>query len=121
MNRHVLSILVDNQPGVLSRVTGLFSRRGYNIASLSVGVTENEEVSRITVVVFCDDADCEQITKQVEKLIDVIRVVELSQERGVFRELALSFIFKSFGFLKNYPFLMAIPTFKIPVETIASP
>ena len=89
MNRHVLSILVDNQPGVLSRVTGLFSRRGYNIASLSVGVTENEEVSRITVVVFCDDADCEQITKQVEKLIDVIRVVELSQERGVFRELAL--------------------------------
>ena len=69
MNRHVLSILVDNQPGVLSRVTGLFSRRGYNIASLSVGVTENEEVSRITVVVFCDDADCEQITKQVEKLM----------------------------------------------------
>ena len=83
MNRHVLSILVDNQPGVLSRVTGLFSRRGYNIASLSVGVTENEEVSRITVVVFCDDADCEQITKQVEKLIDVIRVVELSQERAI--------------------------------------
>lgn len=89
MNRHILSILVDNNAGVLSRVTGLFSRRGYNISSLSVGVTEKETVSRITVVVFCDDVDIEQIIKQVEKLVDVIRVVELSPERGVFRELAL--------------------------------
>jgi acetolactate synthase-1/3 small subunit len=89
MNRHILSILVDNQPGVLSRVTGLFSRRGYNIASLSVGVTEVETVSRITVVVYCDDADAVQIRKQVEKLVDVIRIVELNHNRGVFRELAL--------------------------------
>lgn len=89
MNRHVLSILVENHAGVLSRVSGLFSRRGYNIDSLSVGVTEREEFSRITVVVFCDDASIEQIIKQVEKLVDVVRVVELDNNRGVFRELAL--------------------------------
>ena len=89
MNRHVLSILVENQAGVLSRVTGLFSRRGYNISSLSVDVTENAERSRITVVVFCDDMIIEQIKKQVEKLVDVVRVVELDPERAVFRELAL--------------------------------
>ncbi len=89
MSRHVLSILVDNQAGVLSRVAGLFSRRDYNIVSLSVGVTENEEVSRITVQVDCDDVSIEQIIKQVEKLVDVIRVIELGRDRGVFRELAL--------------------------------
>jgi acetolactate synthase-1/3 small subunit len=89
MKKHVLSILVDNQAGVLSRVTGLFSRRGYNISSLSVGTTENEDISRITVQVVCDDVSIEQITKQVEKLVDVIRVVELHSESAVFRELAL--------------------------------
>jgi acetolactate synthase-1/3 small subunit len=89
LDRHILSILVENQPAVLSRVTGLFSRRGYNISSLSVGVTEDEEVSRITVVVYCDNSEIEQVLKQVEKLVDVIRVIELSRERGVFRELAL--------------------------------
>ncbi len=89
MSRHVLSILVDNQAGVLSRVSGLFSRRDYNIVSLSVGVTEDEEVSRITVQVDCDDVSIEQIIKQVEKLVDVIRVIELGRDRGVFRELAL--------------------------------
>lgn len=89
MNRHILSILVENHAGVLSRVSGLFSRRGYNIDSLSVGVTEKPEFSRITIVVNCDDAVIEQIIKQVEKLVDVVRVVELNSERGVFRELAL--------------------------------
>ncbi len=89
MSRHVLSILVDNQAGVLSRVAGLFSRRDYNIVSLSVGVTEDEEISRITVQVDCDDVSIEQIIKQVEKLVDVIRVIELGRDRGVFRELAL--------------------------------
>ncbi|HAG04361.1 MAG TPA: acetolactate synthase small subunit [Lachnospiraceae bacterium] len=89
MNRHILSILVNNQPSVLSRVVGLFSRRGYNISSLSVGVTEVEDKSRITVVLYCDDKDCEQIRKQVDKLEDVLRIVELSADRGVFRELAL--------------------------------
>jgi len=89
MNRHILSILVENQAGVLSRITGLFSRRGYNIDSLSVGVTEAPDKSRVTVVVYCDDNDIEQITKQVQKLVDVVRVVELTPKRAVFRELAL--------------------------------
>ena len=87
MNRHVLSILVENQAGVLSRVTGLFSRRGFNIDSLSVGVTEEPDKSRITIVVYCDNID--QIIKQVQKLVDVVRVVELDAQRAVFREIAL--------------------------------
>ncbi len=89
MKRHVLSILVDNQAGVLSRVSGLFSRRGYNIDSLSVGETENSGISRITVVVICEEEDIEQIIKQVEKLIDVRRVVDMTTRRAVFRELTL--------------------------------
>ena len=89
MNRHILSILVENQAGVLSRITGLFSRRGYNIDSLSVGVTEKVNLSRITAVVNCDDMAIEQIIKKVQKLVDVIRVVELDSNRAVFRELAL--------------------------------
>ena len=89
MNRHVLSILVDNNAGVLSRIAGLFTRRGYNISSLSVGETQDEKISRITIVVFCDDLVIEQIIKQVDKLVDVIRVIELDNEKGIFRELAL--------------------------------
>lgn len=89
MNRHVLSILVENQAGVLSRVSGLFSRRGYNIDSLSVGETENPAISRMTIVVRGDDQILEQIKKQLNKLIDVIKVVELAPEQSVFRELAL--------------------------------
>lgn len=89
MSTHVLSILVDDKASVLSRITGLFSRRGYNITSLSVGNTETPDVSRITVQVNCDDTSIEQIIKQVEKLVDVIRVVELNSEKAVFRELAL--------------------------------
>ena len=89
MNRHVLSILVDNNAGVLSRIAGLFTRRGYNISSLSVGETQDEKISRITIVVFCDDMVIEQIIKQVDKLVDVIRVIELDNEKGIFRELAL--------------------------------
>jgi acetolactate synthase-1/3 small subunit len=80
---------VDNHAGVLSRVSGLFSRRGYNIDSLSVGETENPKISRITVAVTCDDIICEQIRKQVDKLVDVRKVTELPQETGVYRELAL--------------------------------
>jgi len=89
MQRHVLSILVDNHAGVLSRVSGLFSRRGYNIDSLSVGETENSAFSRITVVVRCDDPVLDQICKQVEKLVDVTQVVILSDDGSVYRELAL--------------------------------
>lgn len=87
MERHTLSILVKNHAGVLSRVTGLFSRRGYNIDSLSVGVTEDEKFSRITIIVTGDTNTVDQITKQLNKLIDVVRIVELdnsnSVERGV--------------------------------------
>lgn len=89
MKRHVLSILVDNHAGVLSRISGLFSRRGYNIDSLSVGGTERPGISRITVVVICDTDAIDQIIKQVEKLIDVRRVVNMSTRRSVFRELSL--------------------------------
>ncbi|GHU59308.1 acetolactate synthase small subunit [Clostridia bacterium] len=89
MQRYVLSIIVDNHAGVLSRVTGLFSRRGYNIESLSVGETENPAVSRITVSVICDAGVIDQIRKQVEKLVDVREIKELSPNASVYRELAL--------------------------------
>ena len=87
--RHVLSVLVDNQAGVLSRVSGLFSRRGYNIDSLSVGETEDPAISRITVVVHGDDHVLEQIAKQVKKLIDCKELTELVADSSVYRELAL--------------------------------
>lgn len=89
MKKHVLSVLVENQSGVLSRVSGLFSRRGYNIHSLSVGETENPSISRITIVVDESTQILEQIKKQLNKLIDVIKVVELDSSIAVYRELAL--------------------------------
>ena len=89
MNRHVLSVLVENQSGVLSRVSGLFSRRGYNIDSLSVGETENPKISRMTIAVRGDDYILEQIKKQLNKLIDVIKIIEVKRDQAVFRELAL--------------------------------
>lgn len=89
MSRHVLSVLVTNHSGVLSRVSGLFSRRGYNIDSLSVGVTEDPEYSRMTIVTRGDDLIIEQITKQLNKLVDVIHIKELAPEQSVRRELAL--------------------------------
>ncbi len=89
MNRHVLSVLVENQSGVLSRVSGLFSRRGYNIDSLSVGETEDPKVSRMTIVVRGDDYILEQIKKQLNKLIDVIKIIELKNDQSIFRELAM--------------------------------
>ncbi|NLW03481.1 MAG: acetolactate synthase small subunit [Clostridiaceae bacterium] len=88
-NRHVLSVLVENQAGVLSRVSGLFSRRGYNIDSLSVGVTEDPAISRMTIVVKGDRYILEQIKKQLNKLIDVIKVIDLDKDKSVFRELML--------------------------------
>lgn len=89
MKKHVLSILVENHSGVLSRVSGLFSRRGYNIDSLSVGETENPQISRMTIVADADEYTLEQIKKQLNKLIDVIKVIELKEECAVYRELAL--------------------------------
>ena len=88
-NRHVISVLVENQAGVLSRVSGLFSRRGYNIDSLSVGETADPKFSRITLVARGDEHILEQIEKQLNKLIDVIKVETLDPDSSVFRELAL--------------------------------
>jgi len=87
--KHTLSVLVQNKPGVLARTAGLFSRRGYNIESLTVGVTENEDVSRMTIVVTGDDTVVEQVTKQLNKLIEVIKVSDLTKESYVDRELVL--------------------------------
>lgn len=89
MQSHTLSILVENHSGVLTRVAALFARRGYNIDSLAVGRTEDSGISRMTIVVYGDDAVIEQVTKQLYKLIEVIKVVDLSKEEYVDRELAL--------------------------------
>lgn len=89
MEKHVISVLVENHSGVLSRISGLFSRRGYNIDSLSVGETEDPIVSRMTIVTQADEQIQEQIKKQLNKLIEVIRIVELEEETAVYRELAL--------------------------------
>jgi acetolactate synthase-1/3 small subunit len=89
MKRMVLSILVDNTAGVLSRVAGLFSRRGYNIDSLTVGETQDPSVSRMTVLAHGDDQILEQIRKQVQKLEDVIEIKELLPGESVIRELIL--------------------------------
>lgn len=89
MQKMVLSILIDNTPGALSRVVGLFSRRGYNIDSLTVGETENTEVSRMTVAVTGDGIVLEQIEKQIHKLENVIDVEKLTSEASVCRELIL--------------------------------
>jgi|SRR5690554_312895 len=88
--RHTLAILVVNQPGVMARIAGLYSRRGYNINSIAVGVTEDPKVSRITLVVEAEAAnELEQITKQLYKLIDVIKISDITLDDAVGRELAL--------------------------------
>ncbi len=87
--KHVLSILVDNQPGVLSRVAGLFSGRGYNIESLSVAETIDPHVSRMTIVTKANSSDIEQIEKQLNKLINVIKLYDFTDTDFVQREMAL--------------------------------
>jgi acetolactate synthase, small subunit (EC 2.2.1.6) len=89
MKPHTLSVLVENKAGVLSRVAGLFSRRGFNIESLAVGTCEEPSMSRITIVVIGDDAQIEQVMKQLNKLIDVIKVSDITENETVERELAL--------------------------------
>jgi acetolactate synthase-1/3 small subunit len=89
MKKHTISVMVENRFGVLARVAALFAGRGYNIDSLTVGETEDPNVSRMTIVAQGDDRVLEQITKQLNKLIDVIKVVDLSQEGFIDRELAL--------------------------------
>ncbi|HPD51910.1 MAG TPA: acetolactate synthase small subunit [Methanoculleus sp.] len=89
MTSHTLSVLVENRAGVLSRVAGMFSRRGFNIESLAVGTCEEPGMSRITIVVNGDDAVVEQVMKQTNKIIDVIKVSDLTERESVERELAL--------------------------------
>jgi acetolactate synthase-1/3 small subunit len=89
MKQHVVSTLVENRAGTLSRVSGLFSRRGFNIDSLTVGVTEDPSISRMTIAVSGDDAVLEQIIKQLEKLVDVIAVRQLEPDSCVRREIML--------------------------------
>ena len=86
---HILSVLVENKFGVLSRVSGLFARRGFNIVSLAVSPTEDERFSRMTIVVDAESAPLEQITKQLNKLIPVIKIAELAPDQAVERELML--------------------------------
>jgi acetolactate synthase-1/3 small subunit len=86
---HTLSVLVEDKPGVLARVSGLFSRRGFNINSLAVGPTEHPDVSRMTIVVEVDELPMEQVTKQLNKLVHVIKIVELEPDASVQRELLL--------------------------------
>ncbi len=89
VSTHTLSVLVEDKPGVLARVAALFSRRGFNIQSLAVGATEQKDMSRMTIVVSVEDSPLEQITKQLNKLVNVIKIVEQDDENSVARELAL--------------------------------
>ncbi len=89
MSRHTLSVLVENKPGVLTRIAALFSRRGFNINSLAVGETEHPEVSRMTVLVDADELPLEQVTKQLNKLVEVLKVVELEPANTVERRILL--------------------------------
>jgi acetolactate synthase-1/3 small subunit len=87
--KHTISVIVENKPGVLARVAGLFSRRGFNIESLAVGTTEDPSISRMTVIASGDDLVLEQIMKQLYKLIDVIKVFDIPKDVAVERELVL--------------------------------
>ena len=86
---HTLSVLVENKPGVLARIAGLFARRGFNINSLAVGPTEHPDISRMTIVVNVAESPLEQVTKQLNKLVEVIKIVELDGSASVNRELLL--------------------------------
>ena len=89
MSKHTLSVLVEDKPGVLARIAGLFSRRGFNIDSLAVGPTEHSDISRMTVVVDVDELPLEQVTKQLNKLVEVLKVVELDAATAVQRQVML--------------------------------
>jgi len=87
--KHTIAAIVENKPGVLVRIAGLFSRRGFNIDSLTVGTTDNPDYSRMTITVRADEVVLEQVTKQLNKLVNVIKVSELKPENSVGRELAI--------------------------------
>lgn len=86
---HIISVLVENKSGVLAKISGLFSRRGFNIESLAVGPTEDEKIARITIVVNTDEDSVEQVTKQLHKLINVLKIQKLDPSYSVQRELVL--------------------------------
>ena len=88
-NNHIISVIVENKFGVLSRISGLFSARGFNVVSLSVGETEDPTISRMTIVVSADDKILEQIKKQLNKLIDTIKIQDFTDKKYIDRELAL--------------------------------
>ena len=89
MSSHILSVLVENRPGVLARISGLFARRGFNIDSLAVGETEDPSVSRMTVMCSVEGRPLEQMTKQLHKLVNVLEIVELPHDEKLERELAM--------------------------------
>ena len=87
--KHIISILLENEPGALSRVVGLFAQRGYNIETLTVAPTEDKTLSRLTMTTYGDDRKIEQITKQLNKLIEVVKLIDLSEGPHIERELML--------------------------------
>jgi acetolactate synthase-1/3 small subunit len=118
MEKHTVSVLVNNQPGVLQRVAGLFGRRGFNIESITVGESEEKGLSRMVIVTHGDARTLEQITKQLYKLIDVIKVVDLSSHPMVGRELAL--IKVNAGAAERSEILSIVETFRAAVVDIGT-
>ncbi|MDI6870705.1 MAG: acetolactate synthase small subunit [Bacillota bacterium] len=116
--KHTISVLVNNHPGVLARVAGLFSRRGFNIDSLAVGETEDPAYSRMTIVVRADDRQLEQVTKQLFKLIDVLKVTDLTREDAVSRELVLLKVFVADA-AKRTEVLQIVDIFRAKVVDVA--
>jgi len=117
MMKKMISILVRNHPGVLSHVAGLFTRRGYNIESIAAGTTENPDITRITIVVAGDEVILEQVTKQLRKLIDVIKVQDLSYSKSIVRELVLLTIYSSAE--KRAEIINMVNNFNVSVVDIA--
>ncbi|HHW13767.1 MAG TPA: acetolactate synthase small subunit [Firmicutes bacterium] len=116
--KHTISVLVANHPGVLARVAGLFSRRGFNIDSLAVGETEDPAYSRMTIVVQADERQLEQVTKQLHKLIDVLKVSDLTREDAVSRELVLLKVFVADA-AKRTEILQIVDIFRAKVVDVA--
>ncbi len=115
---HIISVSVFNRPGVLTRVAGLFSRRNFNIDSLNVGETENPDISRMTIAVNGDEKTLEQVTKQLNKLIDVIKITEIDKENIVERDLAL--IRVSCSTSERSEIIQIADTFRAKIVDVAS-
>ncbi len=118
MKRHTLAVLVQNRSGVLARIAGLYSRRGFNIDSVSVGKTEDPKISRMTLIVEADEETVEQITKQLNKLIDVIKISDITNDDKVDRELAL--IKVNAGTTNRSEILQIVDIFRAKIIDVAS-